>query len=106
MNVEEVQRRLWEQSQEHKGHKNSGGPLFPVNQYDRRIRNLFDLMHHPQWLYAACESVLIRSKGKATGVDRVTVGRNRSDSPNIQAVSVWLTSPERSKNSPELEVII
>jgi len=75
MNVEEVQRRLWEQSQEHKGHKNSGGPLFPVNQYDRRIRNLFDLMHHPQWLYAACESVLIRSKGKATGVDRVTVGQ-------------------------------
>jgi RNA-directed DNA polymerase len=75
MNVKEVQRRLWEQSQLHKGHTDSGGPLFPVNQYDQRIRNLYDLMHHPQWLSAACDRVLSRSKDKAAGVDGVSVGR-------------------------------
>ncbi len=33
MNVEEVQRRLWEQAQAHKQHRASGTPLFPVNPY-------------------------------------------------------------------------
>ena len=50
MNVEEIQRRLWEQSSMHKRHRVSATPLFPVNVYDGRARNLMDLMHHPQWL--------------------------------------------------------
>ena len=32
-----------------------------------------DLMHHPAWLAAACDTVLRRSRGKASGVDGVTV---------------------------------
>ena len=31
-----------------------------------------DLMHQPQWIAAACDRVLKRSRGKAAGVDRVT----------------------------------
>jgi group II intron reverse transcriptase/maturase len=31
-----------------------------------------DLMHQPQWIAAACDRVLGRSRGKAVGVDRVT----------------------------------
>jgi len=31
-----------------------------------------DLMHQPQWIAAACDRVLGRSRGKAAGVDRVT----------------------------------
>jgi group II intron reverse transcriptase/maturase len=31
-----------------------------------------DLMHQPQWIAAACDRVLQRSRGKAVGVDRVT----------------------------------
>ena len=73
MNVEEVQRRLWEQSQQHKQHRESGSPLFPVNPYENRIRNLMDLMHHPQWIAQACKRVISRSRGKAAGVDKVTV---------------------------------
>ena len=73
MNVEEVQRRLWEQSQHHKQHRESGSPLFPVNPYENRIRNLMDLMHHPQWITQACDRVISRSRGKAAGVDKVTV---------------------------------
>lgn len=72
MNVEEVQRSLWEQSKTHKQHRESDLPLFPVNPYGRRIRNLMDLMHQPDWLHEACECVLSRSRGKAPGVDRVT----------------------------------
>ena len=72
MNVEVVQRRLWEQSQQHRQHRESDMPLFPVNQYDGRVRNLMDLMHQPQWIAAACDRVLQRSRGKAAGVDRVT----------------------------------
>lgn len=72
MNVEEVQRRLWEQSSEHKRHRQSGSPLFPVNRYDGRIRNLKDLMHHPQWLRVAAERALRRSHNKAPGIDGVT----------------------------------
>jgi RNA-directed DNA polymerase len=39
-----------------------------------------DLMHQPQWIAAACDRVLKRSRGKAAGVDRVTASefqRNR-----------------------------
>ena len=72
MNVEVVQRRLWEQSQQHREQRESGTPLFPVNPYDGRVRNLMDLMHQPQWIAAACDRVLQRSRGKAAGVDRVT----------------------------------
>lgn len=71
MNVEEVQRRLWEQSHMHKQHRTSGTPLFPVNVYDDRARNLMDLMHHPHWLRVAAERVLRRSHNKAPGVDGV-----------------------------------
>lgn len=75
MNVDEVQRRLWEQSKHHREHRESGSPLFPVNVYDGRIRNLMDLMHHPEWLAAAADRVLRRSKGKAAGVDGVTTSK-------------------------------
>ena len=75
MNVEVVQRRLWEQSQKHREHRESSTPLFPVNKYDGRVRNLMDLMHQPQWIAAACDRVLQRSRGKATGVDRVTAAK-------------------------------
>ena len=71
MNVEVVQRRLWEQSQQHRKLRESGTPLFPVDPYEGRVRNLMDLMHQPQWLAAACDRVLQRSRGKAPGVDRV-----------------------------------
>lgn len=77
MNVEEVQRRLWEQSKEHREHRQSSCPLFPVNPYDGRIRNLMDLMHHPEWLAVAADRILQRSKGKAAGVDGVTTKRFR-----------------------------
>ncbi len=58
MNVEVVQKKLWEQSQQHRDHRLSDTPLFPVNQYDGRVRNLMDLMHQPQWIAAACDNVL------------------------------------------------
>lgn len=77
MNVEEVQRRLWEQSRAQQQHRESSRPLFPVNPYDGRVRNLMDLMHHPQWLHEACQRVLTRSYNKAPGVDGVTVRRFR-----------------------------
>jgi len=72
MNVNEVQRRLWEQSHTHKAHRETGTSLFPTNPYASRIRNLMDLMHHPQWLWEAAERVMRRSRGKAPGVDGVT----------------------------------
>ena len=72
MNVEVVQRRLWEQSQQQRKLRESDTPLFPVDCYDGRARNLMDLMHQPQWIAAACDRVLKRSRGKAAGVDRVT----------------------------------
>jgi len=73
MNIEEVQRRLWEQSHAHKQHRESGTPLFPTNPYEGRIGNLMDLMHNPTWIVAACDRVLKRSRGKAAGVDEVRV---------------------------------
>ena len=56
MNIDEVQRRLWEQSQAHRQHRESGTPLFPTNPYGGRIRNLMDLMHNPAWIAAACDA--------------------------------------------------
>ena len=61
MNIDEVQRRLWEQSQTHKQNRDSGTPLFPTNRYEGRIGNLMDLMHNPTWIAAACDRVLERS---------------------------------------------
>lgn len=72
MNVEEVQRRLWEQSRAHRQHRASGTPLFPTNPHDLRARNLMDLMHQPTWLWVAAARVLERSRYKAPGVDGVT----------------------------------
>ena len=73
MNVEEVQRRLWGQSKIHKENREASLPLIPTSTYDMRIRNLFDLIHQPDWLNEAASRVYIRSRGKAPGVDRVTV---------------------------------
>ena len=73
MNIEEVQRRLWEQSHVHKQNRESGTPLFPTNPYGGRIGGLMDLLHNPTWIAAACDRVLKRSRGKAAGVDRVRV---------------------------------
>ena len=73
MNIDEVQRRLWEQSQAHRQHRESGTPLFPTNLYGGRNRNLMDLMHNPVWIAAACDRVLKRSRGKAAGVDGIRV---------------------------------
>jgi RNA-directed DNA polymerase len=78
MNINEVQRRLWNESKEHKAHRESHRPLFPVNPYDLRLRNLMDLLHNPQWLREAAERTLTRSQGKATGVDKMTVGQFRA----------------------------
>ncbi len=75
MNVEEVQRRLWEQSKAHKENREASLPLFPTNPYDLRIHNLFDLIHQPNWLNEAALRVYKRSKGKAPGVDGVTVSK-------------------------------
>ncbi len=72
MNVNEVQRRLWEQSHTHKAHRETGMPLFPTDPYALRIRNLMDLMHHPHWLREAADRVMRRSRNKAPGVDGVT----------------------------------
>jgi len=72
MNVEEVQRRLWEQSGTHREHAASSTPLFPTNPHDMRVRNLMDLMHNPKWLREAADRVLKRSYNKAPGVDGVT----------------------------------
>ena len=73
MNVEEVQRRLWEQSKIHKENREASSPLFPTNGYDMRIRNLSDLTHQPDWLNEAASRVYRRSKDKAPGIDGVTV---------------------------------
>jgi len=72
MNAEEVQRRLWEQSKTHKENREANLPLFPTNRYDNRVRNLFDLVHQPDWLNEAASRVYVRSRGKAPGIDGVT----------------------------------
>ena len=72
MNVQEVQRRLWEQSRAQREHREVGRPFIPTNPYENRVRNLMDLMHQPDWLHAAMVRTLARSKGKAPGVDGVT----------------------------------
>jgi RNA-directed DNA polymerase len=71
MNIEEVQRRLWEQSHAHKQLREDDRPMFPSNPNGCRIRKLFDLLHNPAWIGIACDRVLKRSRGKAAGVDGV-----------------------------------
>jgi len=66
MNVDVVQKRLWEQSKQHREHRKSDSPLFPVDRYEGRHRNLMDLMHQPQWIAAACDRVLNRSRCQET----------------------------------------
>jgi group II intron reverse transcriptase/maturase len=73
MNAEEIQRRLWEQSKTHKENREASLPHFPTNAYDNRIRNLSDLIHQSNWLDEAASRVYVRSRGKAPGVDGVTV---------------------------------
>ena len=73
MNVEEVQRRLWEDSKAQRQHRESSTPLFPTSPHDRRARNVVDLMHNPTWLMTAALRVMRRSRNKAPGVDGVTV---------------------------------
>ena len=91
MNVEVVQRRLWEQSKQHRSLRESSTPLFPVNPYEGRVRGLMDLMHQPQWIAAACDRVLVRSRGKAAGVDRVTVSEfQQNRRANLEALRLEL----------------
>ena len=91
MNVEVVQRRLWEQSQEHRRLRDSSLPLFPVDRYAGRARGLMDLMHQPQWIAAACDRVLQRSRGKAAGVDRVLVSEfQQNQRANLEVLRLEL----------------
>ncbi len=73
MNVEEVQRRLWEDSKAQRQHRESSTPLFPTSPHDGRARNVMDLMHNPTWLTTAALRAMKRSRNKAPGVDGVTV---------------------------------
>jgi len=99
MNVEVVQRRLWEQSGKHREHRESSLPLFTVNPYERRVKNLMDLMHQPQWIAAACDRVLNRSRGKAGGVDRVTASEFRNNRrANLESLRLEL---KRGKYQPQ-----
>jgi len=79
MNIEEVQRRLWEESKVHKANRESSRPLFSVNPYEMRARKLMDLMHNPTWLREAAERTLTRSHGKKPGIDKVTVTEFREN---------------------------
>ncbi|MDD3585723.1 MAG: group II intron reverse transcriptase/maturase [Thermoguttaceae bacterium] len=79
MNVEEVQRRLWTESRENRENREASLPLFRTNPYDKRVRNLMDLMHNPTWLHEAAIRVLERSRGKAAGVDKMTVSEFEKD---------------------------
>ena len=91
MNVEVVQRRLWEQSKQHRSLRESGTPLFPVDPYEGRVGGLMDLMHQPQWIAAACDRVLVRSRGKAAGVDRVTASEfQQNRRANLEALRLEL----------------
>ena len=91
MNVDEVQRRLWEQSKAHKENREASMPLFPTSAYDLRIRSLSDLIHHPDWLNEAATRVLVRSKGKAPGVDGVTVSEfNKHGAEHLQTLRLEL----------------
>ena len=91
MNVEEVQRRLWEQSKTHKENREASRPLFPTNPYDNRIRNLSDLIHHPVWLDEAAKRTFKRSKGKAPGIDGVTVSVfTKHEAANLQQLRLEL----------------
>jgi RNA-directed DNA polymerase len=91
MNTEEVQRRLWEQSKAHKENREASVPLFPTNTYDLRIRNLSDLIHHPDWLAEAAKRVYCRSKGKAPGVDGVTASEfKKHGTENLQTLRLEL----------------
>lgn len=99
MNVKVVQRRLWEQSRQHRTHRDSSLPLFPVDRHERRVRNLMDLLHHPQWIAAACDRVLSRSRGKAGGVDRITASEFRQTCrANLESLRLEL---KRRKNRPQ-----
>ena len=75
MNIEDVQRRLWKESKEHKAHRESSKPLFPVDPYQKRTRQPMDLMHNPTWLREAAKRTLTRSHGKKPGIDKVTVSK-------------------------------
>jgi retron-type reverse transcriptase len=91
MNIEEVQRRLWEESKVHKANRESSRPLFPVNPYEKRIRKLMDLMHNPTWLRAAAERTLTRSHGKKSGIDEVTASEFRKNlDSNIETLRLEL----------------
>ena len=91
MNVEEVQRRLWEQSKTHKENREANTPLFPTSTYDLRIRNLSDLIHHPDWLNEAASRVYTRSKGKAPGIDGITVSEfKKHGTANLQTLRLEL----------------
>jgi group II intron reverse transcriptase/maturase len=91
MYIEEVQRRLWEESKTHKANRGSSRPLFPVNPYDMRIRKLMDLMHNQTWLREAAERVLARSRGKKPGVDEVSVNEFRKNlEDNIETLRLEL----------------
>ena len=91
MNVEEVQRRLWEQSKAHKENREMSIPIIPTNPYDERVRNLSDLIHHPVWLEEAAQRTFRRSKRKAPGIDGVTVSMFRKhETENLQQLRLEL----------------
>jgi retron-type reverse transcriptase len=71
MDVNAMRRTLWEKSKEHRQQRASAGTLFPEKV--RRINRLHDLLHNPDWLRAACATVLKVSRGKVAGVDGETV---------------------------------
>jgi len=91
MNIEEVQRRLWEESKVHKANRETSLPLFPANPYDKRMRKLMDLMHNPTWLREAAERTLTRSHGRKPGIDNVTAGEFRKNlESNIETLRLEL----------------
>ena len=108
MNIDEVQRRLWEESKVHKANRESTSPLFPVNPHEKRTRKLMDLMHNPTWLREAAERTLTRSHGKKPGIDKVTASEFRKNfESNIETLrrelkhGIYQPSPVRQVLIPK-----
>ena len=66
MNIEDVQRRLWEQSQAHKQHRESGTPLFPTNPYGGRIRGT---ANYPVMFRGAADRCWVYDKSRSLNGD-------------------------------------
>ncbi|MCL2120397.1 MAG: HNH endonuclease [Planctomycetaceae bacterium] len=104
MNVEEVQRRLWEQSKAHKENRKASLPLFPTSTYDLRMDLKQAALKRDGYQCRGCGSLVVSETSHADHIKPVHQFASFEQANTLNNMQTLCLYCHRQKTRSEQEV--